>query len=165
MAEPRIGATLRTALEEKGWSYTRLIAEMRPTSLCSAVTTVQPCPCCERPTTLHHLPARQPSGPGYVARKRKPRPSRVTPTPASVLWNVPRPRSIRRSLTEHHTGLLISTAPIWTGGGASAWCSLHSQQPLSQSCRRRSGPLTRHSCALAPARWLISLPRFCNRGR
>jgi transcriptional regulator with XRE-family HTH domain len=29
MAEPRIGATLRTALEEKGWSYTRLIAEMR----------------------------------------------------------------------------------------------------------------------------------------
>jgi tetratricopeptide (TPR) repeat protein len=29
MAEPPIGAKLRTALEEKGWSYTRLIAEMR----------------------------------------------------------------------------------------------------------------------------------------
>ena len=29
MAEPPIGANLRTALEERGWSYTRLIAEMR----------------------------------------------------------------------------------------------------------------------------------------
>jgi transcriptional regulator with XRE-family HTH domain len=29
MAEPPIGVRLRTALEEKGWSYTRLIAEMR----------------------------------------------------------------------------------------------------------------------------------------
>ena len=29
MAEPPIGAKLRTALEDKGWSYTRLIAEMR----------------------------------------------------------------------------------------------------------------------------------------
>jgi transcriptional regulator with XRE-family HTH domain len=29
MTEPPIGAKLRTALEEKGWSYTRLIAEMR----------------------------------------------------------------------------------------------------------------------------------------
>jgi hypothetical protein len=29
MAEPPIGTRLRTALEEKGWSYTRLIAEMR----------------------------------------------------------------------------------------------------------------------------------------
>jgi transcriptional regulator with XRE-family HTH domain len=29
MAEPPIGARLRTALEDKGWSYTRLIAEMR----------------------------------------------------------------------------------------------------------------------------------------
>jgi transcriptional regulator with XRE-family HTH domain len=29
MAEPPIGAKLRTALEDKGWSYRRLIAEMR----------------------------------------------------------------------------------------------------------------------------------------
>src|SRR5215217_6649674 len=29
MAEPSIGARLRTALEDKGWSYRRLIAEMR----------------------------------------------------------------------------------------------------------------------------------------
>jgi len=29
MAERPIGANLRTALEDKGWSYTRLIAEMR----------------------------------------------------------------------------------------------------------------------------------------
>jgi transcriptional regulator with XRE-family HTH domain len=29
MAEPPIGARLRTALEDKGWSYRRLIAEMR----------------------------------------------------------------------------------------------------------------------------------------
>src|SRR5215211_216442 len=29
MAERSIGAKLRTALEDKGWSYTRLIAEMR----------------------------------------------------------------------------------------------------------------------------------------
>jgi tetratricopeptide (TPR) repeat protein len=29
MAEPSIGAKLRAALEDKGWSYTRLIAEMR----------------------------------------------------------------------------------------------------------------------------------------
>src|SRR5215218_4135973 len=29
MAEPPIGAKLRKALEGKGWSYTRLIAEMR----------------------------------------------------------------------------------------------------------------------------------------
>jgi tetratricopeptide (TPR) repeat protein len=29
MAEPPIGARLRTALEDKGWSYARLIAEMR----------------------------------------------------------------------------------------------------------------------------------------
>jgi hypothetical protein len=29
MAEPPIGAKLRTALQERSWSYTRLIAEMR----------------------------------------------------------------------------------------------------------------------------------------
>jgi hypothetical protein len=29
LAERPIGANLRAALEEKGWSYTRLIAEMR----------------------------------------------------------------------------------------------------------------------------------------
>jgi tetratricopeptide (TPR) repeat protein len=38
MAEPPIGAKLRTALEEKGWSYTRLIAEMRRVAARERVT-------------------------------------------------------------------------------------------------------------------------------
>jgi tetratricopeptide (TPR) repeat protein len=38
MAEPTIGANLRTALEEKGWSYTRLIAEMRRVAARERVT-------------------------------------------------------------------------------------------------------------------------------
>jgi transcriptional regulator with XRE-family HTH domain len=81
--------------------------------------------------------ARQPSGPGCVARRRKPMPSRVTPTPASVLWTGPRPRSMRRSRTRLHAGSPTSTARIWPGGGASAWCSLHSPRLPSRSCRRR----------------------------
>jgi hypothetical protein len=32
MAERPIGANLRAAMEDKGWSYTRLIAEMRRVS-------------------------------------------------------------------------------------------------------------------------------------
>jgi tetratricopeptide (TPR) repeat protein len=38
MAEPPIGANLRTALEERGWSYTRLIAEMRRVAAREQVT-------------------------------------------------------------------------------------------------------------------------------
>jgi hypothetical protein len=38
MAEPPIGAKLRTALEDKGWSYTRLIAEMRRVAARERVT-------------------------------------------------------------------------------------------------------------------------------
>jgi hypothetical protein len=38
MAEPPIGARLRTALEERGWSYTRLIAEMRRVAARERVT-------------------------------------------------------------------------------------------------------------------------------
>jgi tetratricopeptide (TPR) repeat protein len=38
MAERPIGANLRTALEEKGWSYTRLIAEMRRVAARERVT-------------------------------------------------------------------------------------------------------------------------------
>jgi hypothetical protein len=38
MAEPPIGANLRTALEERGWSYTRLIAEMRRVAARERVT-------------------------------------------------------------------------------------------------------------------------------
>jgi hypothetical protein len=38
MAEPPIGAKLRTALEERGWSYTRLIAEMRRVAARERVT-------------------------------------------------------------------------------------------------------------------------------
>jgi hypothetical protein len=38
MAEPPIGANLRTALAERGWSYTRLIAEMRRVAARERVT-------------------------------------------------------------------------------------------------------------------------------
>jgi tetratricopeptide (TPR) repeat protein len=38
MAEPPIGAKLRAALEDKGWSYTRLIAEMRRVAARERVT-------------------------------------------------------------------------------------------------------------------------------
>ena len=38
MAEPPIGANLRTDLEERGWSYTRLIAEMRRVAARERVT-------------------------------------------------------------------------------------------------------------------------------
>jgi tetratricopeptide (TPR) repeat protein len=38
MAEPPIGANLRTALEERAWSYTRLIAEMRRVAARERVT-------------------------------------------------------------------------------------------------------------------------------
>jgi hypothetical protein len=38
MAEPPIGAKLRKALEDKGWSYTRLIAEMRRVAARERVT-------------------------------------------------------------------------------------------------------------------------------
>jgi hypothetical protein len=38
MAEPPIGAKLRMALEERGWSYTRLIAEMRRVAARERVT-------------------------------------------------------------------------------------------------------------------------------
>jgi tetratricopeptide (TPR) repeat protein/transcriptional regulator with XRE-family HTH domain len=38
MAEPPIGANLRTALQDKGWSYTRLIAEMRRVAARERVT-------------------------------------------------------------------------------------------------------------------------------
>jgi hypothetical protein len=38
MAEPPIGASLKTALENKGWSYTRLIAEMRRVAARERVT-------------------------------------------------------------------------------------------------------------------------------
>jgi hypothetical protein len=38
MAEPPIGANLRSALDERGWSYTRLIAEMRRVAAREQVT-------------------------------------------------------------------------------------------------------------------------------
>ena len=38
MAEPPIGANLRVALDERGWSYTRLIAEMRRVAAREQVT-------------------------------------------------------------------------------------------------------------------------------
>jgi hypothetical protein len=38
MAEGPIGANLKTALEDKGWSYTRLIAEMRRVAAREQVT-------------------------------------------------------------------------------------------------------------------------------
>jgi hypothetical protein len=42
MAERPIGANLRAALEDKGWSYTRLIAEMRRVAARDRVTRQRP---------------------------------------------------------------------------------------------------------------------------
>jgi transcriptional regulator with XRE-family HTH domain len=75
--------------------YRRSPSRRRPTSRCSAVITVQPYLCCARPGTLRHLPARQRSGPGCVARRRKLMPSQAKSPPASVPWIAPRPPSLR----------------------------------------------------------------------
>jgi hypothetical protein len=89
MAERPIGANLRAALEERGWSYTRLIAEMRrvaarervtlPTTQSLVVMLSRWCNDHERPSKFYQsilstALGRQPTVLGFVAAPEPARP-------------------------------------------------------------------------------------------
>ena len=97
MPEPPIGARLRIALEDKGWSYTRLIAEMRrvaarervmlPTTQSLVVMLSRWCNDHERPSEFYRSILSKALGrpPGWLGLVDPPKPAGLSTPPSGFV--------------------------------------------------------------------------------